>query len=198
MRTLVLVLLAVTSAACKKERVPLVIDGISSTVPEDWVTIDPERVEKLRNAAQTADGTVEVAMVGRKPPGAALPWMYLQRTSMRPLMAKPLPVKSVLEGTWLELNQALKESGLEVVSSTSSLELDSRENCYVTKSKKTPPVLNHTCMRLWVGKTTKKVHSVSVVCLATEGEDAECQRIIDARKLTANDALPLEQPLEPW
>ncbi|MBL8933421.1 MAG: hypothetical protein JNM69_02650 [Archangium sp.] len=198
MRTLVLLLLALTTIACKKERVPLVIDGISSTVPEDWVTIDPERVETLREAAQSTDGSVEVAMVGRKPPGAALPWMYLQRTSMRPAMMKPLPVKSVLEGTWLELNQALKESGLELVSSTSSFETDSREHCYVTKSKKTPPVLNHTCMRLWVGKASKKVHSVSVVCLATEGDDAECQRVIEARKLTASDALPLEQTLEPW
>lgn len=198
MRTLALVLLALTSIACKKARVPLVIDGVSTTVAEDWVTIDPERVEKLREAAQTADGTVEVAMVGRKPPGASLPWMYLQRTSMRPLMAKPLPAKALLEGTWLELSQALKDSGLEVVSSTSTLATDSRENCYVTKSKKTPPVLNHTCMRVWVGKTSKKVHSVSVVCLSTEGDDAECQRIIEARQLLANDALPLEEALAPW
>lgn len=198
MRTLALLLLAVSATACKKERAPLVIDGVSTTVPADWVTIDPERVEKLRDAARSADGNVEVAMVGRKPPNAPLPWMYLQRNSMRPLMSKPLEAKALLEGTWLEINGALKESGLELVTSTSTNTVDSRENCYVTKSKKTPPVLNHTCLRLWVGKTSKKVHSVSVVCLAMEGEDAECQRIIEARQLTASDALPLEQQLEPW
>ena len=198
MRTLALLLLALSTTACKKERVPLVIDGVSATVPADWVTIDPERVEKLREAAQSGDGNVEVAMVGRKPPGAALPWMYLQRTAMSPLMSKPLLAKALLEGTWLEINAALKESGLDLVTSTSNSTADSRENCYVTKSKKTPPVLNHTCLRLWVGKTSKKVHSVSVVCLSMEGEDGECQRIIETRQLTASDALPLEQQLEPW
>lgn len=198
MRTLALLLLVLSTTACKKARAPLVIDGVSTTVPEDWVTIDPERVEKLRDAAQSGDGSVEVAMVGRKPPDAALPWMYLQRTAMRPLMSKPLAAKALLEGTWLEINGALKESGLELVSSTSSTTADSRENCYVTKSKKTPPVLNHTCLRLWVGKTSKKVHTVSVVCLAMEGDAAECQRIIEARQLTSSDALPLEQQLEPW
>lgn len=198
MRSLALLLLVLSATACKKERVPVAIDGVSTSVPEDWVTIDPERVEKLRDAAQAADGSVEVAMVGRKPPSAPLPWMYLQRTSMRPLMSKPLPTKALLESTWLEISGALVDSGLEVVTSTSSTTAESRENCYVTKSKKAPPVLNHTCMRLWVGKTSKKVHSVSVVCLSTEDDATECQRIIAARQLTASDALPLEQPLEPW
>lgn len=193
-----MLLVAVSLPACKKERAALTIDGVSATVPADWVPMDPERVEQLREAAQNSDPSVEVAMVGRKPPDAAMPWMYVQRTALRPLLPKALSVSRVLDATLKELREALVESGLELVSSTSSPGPDSQEACFVTKSKTTAPVLNHTCMRLWVGKESKKVHTVSVVCLSMVDDAAECQRVIDSRQLTPRDALALDQELQPF
>jgi hypothetical protein len=182
---------------CKKERVAVAIDGVSATVPADWVPMDEERVEQLREAARNADPSVEVAMVGRRPPEAKMPWMYVQRTAIRPLLAKPLLASKVIDGTLKELGDALTESGLELVSSTSSPGPDSQEACFVTKSKTSAPVLNHTCMRLWVGRQTKVVHTVSVVCLSMVDEPAECQRVLESRQLTPSNALPLDQQLSP-
>lgn len=184
-------------AGCKKERAVVTIDGVSATVPADWVPMDEERVEQLREAARSSDPRVEVAMVGRRPPDAKLPWMYVQRTVIHPLLAKPLLAAKVIDGTMSELKAALTDSGLEVVSTTDSPALDSRETCFVTKSKSATPVLNHTCMRLWVGRQSKAVHTVSVVCLSMEGEPAECQRVLDSRQLAASNALPLDQELSP-
>lgn len=183
--------------ACKKERVLVSIDGVSATVPGDFVPMDPERVGALREAAQAADPSVEVSMVGRKPPNAAMPWMYVQRTAVRPSMMKPLVASKVLDGTIAELKQALKESDLETLSSTSSVIGDSHEACFVTKSGKNQKVLNHTCLRLWVGAESKRVHTISVVCLSTDDAPEECQRILDSRVITVTGALPLAQLLEP-
>jgi hypothetical protein len=119
-------------------------------------------------------------------------------SDLRPLVQRALPARAVLDGTMKELRDALTESGLEVTSATSSALPDAQESCFVTKSKKQPPVLNHTCLRMWVGKTSKKVHTVSVVCLATEGSDDECERVTASRVFTTSDATPLDQPLEPW
>ena len=197
MRTLVVLPLLLCLGACKKERVLVSIDGVSATVPGDFVPMDPERVGALREAAQAADPSVEVSMVGRKPPNAAMPWMYVQRTAVRPSMMKPLVASKVLDGTIAELKQALKESDLETLSSTSSVIGDSHEACFVTKSGKNQKVLNHTCLRLWVGAESKRVHTISVVCLSTDDAPEECQRILDSRVITVTGALPLAQLLEP-
>ncbi|MBL8918962.1 MAG: hypothetical protein JNJ54_08905 [Myxococcaceae bacterium] len=198
MRPLLLLLLTMPALpACKKDRAVITIDGVSASVPDDWVPMDEERVEQLREAARSSDPSVEVAMVGRRPPNAKMPWMYVQRTVIRPHLAKPLQAAKVIDGTLNELKGALTESGLELVSSTSSSAPESRETCFVTKSKTTAPVLNHTCMRLWVGQKSKAVHTVSVVCLAMVDEPAECQRVLDSRQLTASNALPLDQDLSP-
>jgi len=197
-RTLLVLLLLVGLGACKKERVLVSIDGVSATVPADFVPMDPERVEALRDAALAADPSVEVAMVGRKPPQAPMPWMYLQRTAVRPTLSKPLQASKVLDGTISELKQALTESGLETVSATSSVIGESHELCFVTKASKNQAVLNHTCLRMWVGAQSKRVHTISVVCLSTVEEPQECQRVLDSKVVTVTGALPLSQPLEPW
>ena len=183
--------------ACKKERAVVTIDAVSATVPGDFVPMDPERVAQLREAAQAADPSVEVSMVGRKLPDAPMPWMYVQRTAVRPSMVKPLLASKVLEGTINELKMALKESDLETVSSTSSVIGDSHEACFVTRSGKNQKVLNHTCLRLWVGAESKRVHTISVVCLSTDEAPEECQRVLDSRVITVTGALPLNQLLEP-
>lgn len=197
MRPALLFVVVLSLAGCKKERVAVTIDGVSATVPADWVPMDEERVEQLREAARAADPAVEVAMVGRRPPEAKMPWMYVQRTVIRPLLARPLLASKVIDGTLKELRDALTASGLELVSSTGSPSADSQEACFVTKSKTTAPVLNHTCMRLWVGRQSKAVHTVSVVCLSMVDEPAECQRVLDSRQLTPTNALPLDQELSP-
>lgn len=197
MRTLLFFPLLLCLGGCKKERAVVTIDGVSATVPGDFVPMDPERVAQLREAAQAADPSVEVSMVGRKPPDAPMPWMYVQRTAVRPSMMKPLLASKVLEGTISELKLALKESDLETVSSTSSVIGDSHEACFVTRSGKNQKVLNHTCLRLWVGAESKRVHTISVVCLSSDEAPEECQRILDSRVITVTGALPLTQLLEP-
>jgi len=112
-------------------------------------------------------------------------------------MVKPLLASKVLEGTINELKMALKESDLETVSSTSSVIGDSHEACFVTRSGKNQKVLNHTCLRLWVGAESKRVHTISVVCLSTDEAPEECQRVLDSRVITVTGALPLNQLLEP-
>lgn len=184
--------------ACAKERVTLAIDGISATVPADFVPMDPERVAALRDAAQSAESDVEVSMVGRKPKGAPMPWMYLQRTAVRPSLGKPLEAGKVLDGTVRELKAALTDSGLELLSETGSVVGDSREVCLVTRSQKTAQVSNHSCLRLWVGRGSKRVHTVSVVCLSTSDDEKECQRVLESRAVTVSDALPLTELLHPW
>jgi hypothetical protein len=168
---------------------------VSATVPADYVPLAPERVEKLREAALSSDPSIEVSMVGRKPPDEPLPWMYLQRAEMSPQVAVPLTVNTLLERTITELKTTMTESGRELVSATTTVVGDSHEFCAVSKSTpkggKGAPVLSHTCMRVWVGAKTRKVHTASVVCLSIEAEPQECQRIIDSRSLTPGDALSL-------
>ncbi len=197
MRTLLLIPVLLSLYACKKERGSVIIDGVSATVPADFVPMDSERVAALRSAAQAADPSVEVSMVGRKPPDAPMPWMYLQRTAVRPSLRKPLQASKVIEGTIAELKQALKESELETVSSSSSVIGDSHEACFVTRSGKNQKVLNHTCLRLWIGAESKRVHTVSVVCLSTDEAPEECQRVLDSRVVTVTGALPLDKVLDP-
>jgi hypothetical protein len=191
------VLLLVCVSACKRERALVSIDGVSATVPGDFVPIDEERVAGLRAAASAADATTDVSMVGRNPPDAPLPWMYLQRTAVRPNLPKALQASDVLEGALSEIRLALKEGNLEMVSSTSRVIGDSHEACFVTKSGKGLKVLNHTCLRLWAGLETKRVHMVSVVCLAIEESPEECQRVLDSRVVTVTGAMPLDATLEP-
>lgn len=197
MRTLLLIAVLVSLWSCKKERVLVTIDGVSASVPGDFVPMDPERVAALRDAAQAADPSVEVSMAGRKPASTPMPWMYVQRTAVRPSLVKPLLASKVIEGTIAELKVALKESDLETVSSTSTIIGDSHEACFVTKSGKNQKVLNHTCLRLWVGAESKRVHTISVVCLSTDDAPEECQRVLDSRVVTVTGALPLDKMLEP-
>ena len=197
MRTILLLPVLLSITACKKERVAVTIDGVSATVPGDFVPMDSERVASLREAAQAADPSVEVSMVGRKPADAPMPWMYLQRTAVRPSMMKPLQASKVIEGTLAELKLALKENDLETVSSTTSVIGDSHEACFVTKSGKNQKVLNHTCLRLWIGAESKRVHTISVVCLSSVDAPEECQRVLDSRVVTVTGALPLDKLLEP-
>lgn len=189
-RTIFIALLLV---GCSKERVTLSIDGVSATVPASYVPIDPERVAALREAARNSDPDVDVSMAGRKPADAALPWMYLQRTSARPHLREAQLIKQVLEKTITELKTALAEGGLEIVSTTSTIGAQSHEVCFVTKAKQAPKALNHTCMQLWVDRQNQFVSTASVVCLSTIDAPEECQRIIESRRFNPSQALSLDQ-----
>jgi hypothetical protein len=177
------------------------IEGVSATVPSSFVPMAPERVAKLREAARAADPNTEVSLVGRRPPERPLPWMYLQHAQMRPHLAQAMSVKAVLEGTLEELKNALADSGLSLVKSTSSVVKDSLETCYSTQApardQASPVVLNHTCVTVWMGKTSGRVHALSVVCLSTEADAEECLRIIASRKTTASEALVLTETVKP-
>lgn len=167
----------------------VVIEGISITVPPDFVPMAPERVAALREAAMTADPDVDVSMVGRKPKGAALPWMYVQRSSMPPRLRTRLTVAQVLEATVGEIKKAIDDGGLEVVESTSSVIGETHETCFVTRAKKTPAVLNHQCLRLWF--TEGRVMTASVVCLSETAAREECDRVLASRVITPSNPTPL-------
>lgn len=189
MRLLVAATLGLALASCQKERAKLAIDGISITVPADFVPMAPERVAALREAAMTADPDVDVSMVGRKPKGAALPWMYVQRSSMPPRLKARLTVAQVLESTVGEIKKAIGEGGLEVVESTSSVIGETHETCFVTRSKKAPAVLNHQCLRVWFSEG--RVMTASVVCLSEAEGREECDRVLKSRELTPSNPTPL-------
>ncbi|MDX2008732.1 MAG: hypothetical protein SFW67_00995 [Myxococcaceae bacterium] len=173
----------------------MTIDAVSASVPADYVPLAPERVARLREAALSSDPSIEVSMVGRKPPDAPLPWMYLQRAELLPQVTVPLTVSTLLERTINELKATMNESGLEVVQATTTVVGDTHEFCSVAKSTpksgKGTPVLSHTCMRVWVGAKSRKVHTASVVCMSLESEPEECKRIIDGRALTPGEAMSL-------
>ncbi len=185
-------------SACTRERERVTLDGISATVAPGSRPLAPERVEKLREAVRASGPGVEVALVGRRPESAPLPWMYLQRTVVRPMAMQTLEVSKVLEGTLQELRATLTDGGLEVLSSTSSAIDDTQEACFVTRSNKgEASVTNHTCLRLWVGTETRAVHTVAVVCLSLSSETEECERILASRAVTPGPHLPLSSKLEP-
>jgi hypothetical protein len=193
-----LALPALAFGACTRERERVTIDGISATVAPGSRPLAPERVEKLREAVLSSGPGVEVAMAGRRPESAPLPWMYLQRSVVRPHVLQPLEVSKVLDGTLKELRATLAESGLEVLSSTSSIIDDTQETCFSTRSNKgEASVTNHTCLRLWVGAETRAVHTVSVVCMALSSEAEECERVLASRAVTPGPHLPLSAKLEP-
>lgn len=189
MRFLVTAALGLALASCQKERAKVVIEGISITVPADFVPMAPERVAALREAAMTADPDVDVSMVGRKPRNAALPWMYVQRSSMPPRLKAPLTVAQVLEATLGEIKKTLGEGGLEVVESTSSVIGETHETCFVTRAKKAPAVLNQQCLRVWV--SGGRVMTASVVCLSETDGREECDRVLKSREITPSNPTPL-------
>lgn len=178
--------------SCTKERQLVSIEGVSVTVPGDFIPMDEERVEKLRRAAEAAAPGTEVAMVGRRPKGTPLPWMYVQRTALRPVIQGRLQVSKVLELAKREVLSALTEGGFETVSASSREVGDSLDTCVVTKAKVDAKALNHTCVRMWVGKQTLTVHTISVVCLSLLDDDAECKRILETRTITPSAAMKLD------
>ncbi|MCU0701172.1 MAG: hypothetical protein MUC96_32080 [Myxococcaceae bacterium] len=190
-----LVLSAIAATGCTRPRQAVTIEAASASVPADFVPLAPERVAKLREAALSSDPSLEVSMVGRKPPDAALPWMYLQRAELRPQVTVPLTVNTLLERTINELKATINEGGLELVEASTTVVGDTHEFCSVAKSTpksgKGAQVLSHTCLRVWVGAKSRKVHTVSVVCLSLESDPEECRRIIGSRALTPGEALPL-------
>lgn len=187
-----LLVFVISFVGCTKERASVTIDGVSVTVPADFIPMDEERVAALRDAAKSASPDVEVSMVGRRPPGAPLPWMYVQRSAVRPNVATTMTVGQVLDATLAELHAALEESGLEVISRTTSTTPDSVETCFATRTKKNAKALNHSCLRLWVAKD-ERVVTVSVVCVSQLDDAAECQRVLESRRVTPSNALPREQ-----
>lgn len=200
-RVLFAVVLFLVGAACTKARQPVAIETVSATVPGAWVPLAPERLTKLRDSAMSSDPSVDVSMVGRKPPDEPMPWMYLQRAEMRPQVVVPLNVGTLLERTASELKTTMTDSGLSVVSATTTVVGDTHELCVVAKSvpksEKGAPVLSHTCMRLWVSEKTRKVHTASVVCLSLADEPAECEKIIASRTHEPGAALSMASLYEP-
>ncbi|MCA2980655.1 MAG: hypothetical protein INH41_03850 [Myxococcaceae bacterium] len=181
---------------CARARQPVSIGAISATVPADFVPMAPERIARLREAALSTDPSVDVAMVGRKPPGEPLPWMYLQRAELSPSVSAPITVGALLERTVTELRATLREGGLEVQRATTTTVGDTLELCSVTRpsptSAKGAPVSSFSCARLWVSAASRKVHTASVVCLSLEAEPDECERIVGSRALTPGDAANLD------
>ncbi len=191
----VLALLVLVS--CTKERQLVSIDGVSVTVPGDFIPMDEERVEALREAARSADPDLDVSMVGRRPAGAPMPWMYVQRTALKPVIDGRLSVEKVLELAKNELQSTLTQGGFETVSATSNRVGDSLDTCMVTKAKQNAKSLNHTCVRLWVGSQSRKVHAVSVVCLSMLDDEEECKRILASRTVTPSSPMPLSSTFAP-
>lgn len=182
---------------CTKERQLVSIEGVSATVPGDFIPMDEERVAAIREAARSADPTVDVSMVGRRPPSSPMPWMYLQRTALKPVFDGRLPVEKVLDLAKSELLSTLSSGGFETVSATTNQVGDSLDTCVVTKAKVNAKALNHTCVRLWVGEKTRKVHAVSVVCLSLLDDDEECKRVLASRVVTPTAPMSLSASLVP-
>jgi len=183
-------------AACSKERQVVSIEGASVTVPGDFIPMDEKRLQKLLTAAEAASAGTKVEMVGRRPKGSPLPWMYLQRTELRPVIQGRLSVSKVLDMAKREVLSALEEGGFETVSATSKEIGNSLDACVVTKAKVDAKALNHTCVRMWVGGTSHNVHTISVVCLSMLDDPEECKRILDSRTITPDDAVKLDGFLE--
>lgn len=169
----------------------LKLPGVSIAVPAEYVSLEPDRVERLRSAALRESPTATVEIVGAHDPAGLMAGMvYIQRSDLlRDPGAPALTVRETLEGMRDDLQARLVGPGLELQRFDFTLADDALAGCShirMTQNDRTMEV--HSCMRFIV-PAPDRLRAWTVQCMADTGRIGDCAPIIASREFTPGSAL---------
>lgn len=172
----------------------LSLPGVVVRAPASFVDLEPDKVERLRQAALAAAPDQDVTVVAvRHPDGLGQGSVQLQRSVDPDATRYGDTVRAALETLEADLRTQLAASGASVVTVDATEREGGREICStveLTDGTHTERLYN--CVLAAVDPEKRVVLS-GINCMG--GDPAFCAEVLASRRYTPGDVLPMDAPL---
>ncbi|NUO51118.1 MAG: hypothetical protein HOV80_19855 [Polyangiaceae bacterium] len=172
-------------AAPTKRRLEL--SDVAAEAPLGFVDLEPDRIERLRQAALRGDPTATAKVVGVRAPGPMLGGtVYIQSgDARRSVSAKDLTVKEALELEGEIMRQMMSTPATKVIDFTTTPKDNALEACTKFSMGQGDKVaILRLCANLFV-RPDGRLAAQAVACMGeSQGADALCNPVMESRKFT--------------